>query len=215
MIWLEHCGSTNAELLARDLPHGTGLATKVQTAGRGRLGRVWEGTEGNLFLSVLLRPQVPVAQVPLYTLGAGVLLAERVGFQLKWPNDLLDGDGRKLAGILAEAEWRDGRLDKLVVGIGVNLVHAPHPGSACLADHGVHVAREQLADDLRRDLADLDLGTVRERWLRCNLTLGRRVSIGGITGVAVDLAANGALLVNDGERTHTVITGDLGFETSG
>lgn len=211
MIWLDSCGSTNAELLGRDAPHGTGLAAREQTGGRGRLGRPWSMGEGNLAMSVLLRPRVDPQQIPLITLGAGVVLAELTGFRLKWPNDLLDPQGRKLAGILAEANWERGALERVVVGIGVNLANAPWPGSACLADHGVHVDLERFAEQVRQGLADLDVSTVRERWLQVSCTLGRPVSIGGVEGTAVDLAENGALIVNDGERLHTVITGDLGF----
>ncbi len=93
-----------------------------QTEGRGRLGRTWEAQAGtSLLVSVLLEPTVPSARLPELTLVAGEACAKAIGAMtgleptIKHPNDVLV-DGRKVAGILAEA--RDGRV---VLGIGVNV----------------------------------------------------------------------------------------------
>ena len=117
--WVAETGSTNADLLAlaRDgAPEGIVLVADHQTAGRGRLGRTWEAPPGaSLLVSVLLRP--PAAVADAVTMAAGVAMADAVDevagvhARLKWPNDLVvavDGptaDDRKLAGILAEADW--------------------------------------------------------------------------------------------------------------
>ena len=106
-------GSTNAELVAgprpRTRPEGTVLVAEHQVAGRGRLDRVWTSPpRAGLTVSFLLRPDVPAARRGWLPLLTGVALAEAVGEvtgvlpSLKWPNDLLALDGRKLAGILAE-----------------------------------------------------------------------------------------------------------------
>ncbi|WUI00578.1 biotin--[acetyl-CoA-carboxylase] ligase [Spirillospora sp. NBC_00431] len=136
-------GSTNADLAERagdGAPEGTVLVTEVQTAGRGRLGRVWAAPpRSGLMFSMLLRPRVPVPALgwaPLLT-GVAVATAVRrmtawsqreerflgdgedgdvaVDVRLKWPNDLLAGD-RKLAGILVEKVD-----DGIVVGVGLNV----------------------------------------------------------------------------------------------
>ncbi|TKJ35623.1 biotin--[acetyl-CoA-carboxylase] ligase [Blastococcus sp. CCUG 61487] len=119
-------GSTNADLIAaagQDAPEGTVLVAEHQVAGRGRLDRVWTSPpRAGLTVSVLLRPDVPAARKGWLPLLTGVALAEAVGestgvlASVKWPNDLLARDGRKLAGILAESSGA-----AVVVGTGLNV----------------------------------------------------------------------------------------------
>ncbi|RBY80065.1 biotin--[acetyl-CoA-carboxylase] ligase [Blastococcus sp. TF02-09] len=119
-------GSTNADLIAaagRDEPEGAVLVAEHQVAGRGRLDRVWTSPpRAGLTVSVLLRPDVPAARRGWLPLLTGVALAEAVGestgvlASVKWPNDLLARDGRKLAGILAESSG-----GAVVVGTGLNV----------------------------------------------------------------------------------------------
>jgi BirA family biotin operon repressor/biotin-[acetyl-CoA-carboxylase] ligase len=193
--WVDLTGSTNADLLAlarSGAPEGIVLVADHQTAGRGRQGRVWTAPPGaSLLLSVLLRPSAAAAGRT--TMAVAVAAAEAVhelaGFQprLKWPNDLVwPGDGstpdRKLAGVLAEADWGSGAGSgalappggdagsgalappggdgvAVVVGIGINVVW-PDELPADLADIAtamnhvahVHVDREQLLIALLRRL---------------------------------------------------------------
>jgi BirA family transcriptional regulator, biotin operon repressor / biotin---[acetyl-CoA-carboxylase] ligase len=123
--YLERCASTQRELGA-DAPEGAVVATDEQTAGRGRLGRPWFAAPGtSLLFSLNLRPTVQTPQLPGLAIVAGMATAEAVGQvtglmpEIKLPNDLLV-EGRKLAGILAEA-----REDRVVLGIGVNVNVAP------------------------------------------------------------------------------------------
>lgn len=112
VVWLAETDSTNADALrlARDgAPEGVVVVADHQRAGRGRRSRSWVAPPGgSLLVSVLLRPPAPVAGG--VTMAVAVAMAEAVeqvagvGAGLKWPNDLVVGD-RKLAGILAEAEW--------------------------------------------------------------------------------------------------------------
>ena len=132
----ERLDSTNAEA-ARQARAGAADRTIVwsreQTGGRGRSGRPWRSPPGNLYCSLLLRPQVapPVAAQLSFVaaLAVGELAAAALpgdaAIRLKWPNDVLVGE-RKLSGILLEASAAaSGRLDWLIVGIGVNLRHHP------------------------------------------------------------------------------------------
>jgi BirA family biotin operon repressor/biotin-[acetyl-CoA-carboxylase] ligase len=124
-------GSTNAALLAAardDAPDGSVLVAEYQGAGRGRLDRTWTSPpRAGLTVSVLVRPDVPAARRGWLPLLTGVALAESVGevtgvrTTLKWPNDLLALDGRKLAGILAEAVASPARPGAVVVGVGLNV----------------------------------------------------------------------------------------------
>src|SRR5215212_2472864 len=127
---VDEIGSTNAELIgrARDpedggAPEGTVLVAEHQVTGRGRLDRVWSSPpRAGLTVSFLLRPDVPAARRGWLPLLTGVALAESVAEgtgvlpSLKWPNDLLALDGRKLAGILAESAGT-----AVVVGVGLNV----------------------------------------------------------------------------------------------
>lgn len=134
--WLGHrridlieCESTNdeaARLARAGASHGTIVIAAAQRAGRGRHGRAWASPPGlGLYLSAVVRPPLPLALVPPMTLAIGVGVCEAAreagaDARLKWPNDVLVR-GRKLAGVLVEAQSHGGRLESVIVGIGVNL----------------------------------------------------------------------------------------------
>jgi BirA family transcriptional regulator, biotin operon repressor / biotin---[acetyl-CoA-carboxylase] ligase len=119
--YLERVESTQRELAA-DAPEGAVVAAGEQTAGRGRLGRVWHAAPGtSLLFSINLRPTVETPRLPELSIVAGIASAEAIRqstgllADVKLPNDLLVG-GKKLAGMLAEA-----REDRVVLGIGINV----------------------------------------------------------------------------------------------
>lgn len=124
-------GSTNdcaRELVEAGAPGGTVVTAREQTAGRGRVGRVWTAPEGKALLySAILRPLderhllLPLS-VPLAVCAAAEQLRPDASCQVKWPNDIWL-EGRKLAGILIEAKPQEGWA---VIGIGLNLSIAPH-----------------------------------------------------------------------------------------
>ncbi|MGH7912383.1 MAG: biotin--[acetyl-CoA-carboxylase] ligase [Candidatus Dormibacteraceae bacterium] len=182
---------------ARDLRAGTVVVADLQTAGRGRLDRVWEAPAGTALLATFVLPARPLA-----LFRAGVAAAEACGpaVRLKWPNDLLL-EGAKLAGLLAEQ--RDTRC---LLGAGINLSWAP-PGAAMLG-----VARDDL---LARLIASLetwwpqDEEAVLQTWRERADTLGRRVRVelpaGIVEGVARGIDGDGALLVG----ARSVVVGDV------
>jgi BirA family biotin operon repressor/biotin-[acetyl-CoA-carboxylase] ligase len=116
---------------ALDEPGGEGLAVvaDLQTAGRGRRGRTWISPPGaNLLVSVAWRPQVAPRLTGL--LGIAMALAVRdacaslvpdAGLSIRWPNDVVDRDGRKVAGLLVETALEAGELAEAVAGIGINV----------------------------------------------------------------------------------------------
>lgn len=127
-------GSTNDDLLEagkQGAPHGTGLAARAQTAGRGRRGHKWDSTAGNLLLSIVLRPCVDPAKYSGLAAVSGLAVLEALEKQglaneigLKWPNDLV-ARGRKLGGILVEAARDNKGKPFAVCGIGVNVNYVP------------------------------------------------------------------------------------------
>lgn len=156
-----------------------------------------------------------------------------VSARLKWPNDLVwPGDGsspdRKLAGILAEADWAAGASPAVVVGIGINVAWPPDvppdlAGLAVALNHvtGVDVDREDLLVALLERLeawygplvASHDAGPLRASWRRRSATLGRRVHVDlgqeVLDGVASDVTAEGHLVVTTEDGSRTVTTGDV------
>lgn len=127
-------GSTNDDLLEagkQGAPHGTGLAARAQTAGRGRRGHKWDSTVGNLLLSIVLRPCVNPAKFSGLAAVSGLAVLEALEKQglaneirLKWPNDLV-ARGHKLGGILVEAARDNEGKPFAVCGIGVNVNYTP------------------------------------------------------------------------------------------
>ena len=109
-------------MLPADARHGAVALTEHQTEGRGRLGRTW--TDSALMFSVALYPPQPVARWPELTLVAARAVADAIGngATIKHPNDVLV-DGRKAAGILAEAS------ERVVLGIGINVGGTDWPGA--------------------------------------------------------------------------------------
>lgn len=213
---VEETGSTNADLLAAaadGAPDRSVLAARHQTAGRGRLDRRWDAPPGaNLLVSLLLRqvPDHPHELTQRIALAALDALDEVAGVRagLKWPNDLLV-DGAKIAGVLAQAGVVDGRVDHVVVGIGINVGWAPEGGAR--AGDGVDPL-ELLAALLRAfDSLPAD---VHDRYRERLVTLGQRVRVERpadvLEGRAVDVGRDGRLAVLDAcAITHHVDTGDI------
>jgi len=137
---LQETTSTNDEAkhaAKSGAPHGSTWVAESQTAGRGRQGRTWLSPRGeNLLFSVLWRQPCPVSRLPLLSIAAGIAVcdvARRVAagadVRLKWPNDVVlvgtDGSGRrtlrKLAGILVETSMAGGKVEAVILGIGLNV----------------------------------------------------------------------------------------------
>jgi len=239
---VDETGSTNAALTAAALagaPDGTVLVTEHQTAGRGRLDRVWESPRGSgIAVSVFWRPEhVPAERLGWLPMLAGVALLDAIravapGVEagLKWPNDLLLGaQRRKGAGILAEMTPVSGGGPGVVVGLGVN-VGAPAgtlpPTATSLAAEGAPVDRSELLVALLRNLAEREAawrtaaGDADESGLRGDyragcLSLGAEVRVempGGsaIVGIAEDVDPSGQLLVLEPDgRRRAVAAGDI------
>jgi BirA family transcriptional regulator, biotin operon repressor / biotin---[acetyl-CoA-carboxylase] ligase len=220
-------GSTSDECIARakaGAPAGVALQARRQFAGRGSRGREWSAPEGNLNLSVLLRPARPVAEAGLFSLLAGLAVAEALAPwiatapMLKWPNDVLL-DQAKLAGILIDAAPDGDRLDWLVIGIGVNLAAAPEiPGRATtsLKAHGGTLSADDAADAILDKIAvwhDAPGSRIREAWLVRAHPVGTPLVVSGARGARrgtfAGLSDTGELLLRDKDRIDPISTGDI------
>lgn len=174
---IETCSSTQSYLIeaateAGVLPHGTWIAARDQTSGRGRHGGVWHSASGNLSFSMIVEPSRSgglLTRLSLMAACAAVraletnwpaLKGERNRIEIKWPNDLIWND-RKLGGILCESL---SSRSQIVVGIGANLRRAPQiPGGALAADLSEYVVDDEdvsafcpvLAEALKEQLRDV------------------------------------------------------------
>jgi BirA family biotin operon repressor/biotin-[acetyl-CoA-carboxylase] ligase len=225
--------STNADLLAdTSAPDRSVLVAEHQQAGRGRFDRSWVSpARAGLTFSALLRPALLVTAWGWLPLLAGVAVAEavqartgvRVG--LKWPNDVLAPDGRKLAGILAQTAH-----GAVVVGIGLNVDTAaaelPVETATSLALAGADNldrtglliailarfdARYAQWSDCGGDAAACGLA---ETYRQSCTTLGRAVQVRlsadhVLEGTASDVDARGRLVVRTAAGEVPVVAGDV------
>ena len=236
-IELAACGSTNdeaARLARMGAHHGTVVIAETQRAGRGREGRTWVSPPGRgLYLSAVLRPRVPLADVPPMTLAIGIGVCDAIRgagarAALKWPNDVLVGE-RKISGVLVEAQSQGAKLESVIVGIGVNLTtHLPGEAppevlaraTSLEAATGAVVDRAAFIDALLAHVEhwiDLysaaGLPAVIPAWtarMAPGLVARATVDRAPIVGVVHGLAEDGALVLRDAAGTlHRVRSGDV------
>lgn len=236
---IEHLAETDstnrilANRAAGGAPEGLWVRADRQTGGKGRQGRRWESPLGNLYASTLVRLCESDPAPPSLALVAGIAVWEAVALsiphdhdlRIKWPNDLLL-DRAKLAGILLERHNH-----AVIVGIGVNLAHAPViEGRATAALAAIAAAPEAatfcqtLAEAFTRELATwrgAGLVETRRRWLARALAAGSPLGYHGEDGHRHDglfetLDESGALILRraDGSRM-TVTAGDVDLLTEG
>lgn len=240
LVALERVDSTNEEAKRRALEgaeDGTLIWAREQTQARGRGGRSWSSQPGNLFLSLILRPECAANEAAQLGFVAALATADGVGsvapplieVRFKWPNDVLFND-RKGVGILLESQLTpDGRVDWLVLGVGVNVRSFPReldPPATSLHFEGAPPSLT--ASDLLEAFARHFL-TWTNRWLEDGFApirrawLGRAKGVGEairvrlpqetLHGVFRDLDAGGALLVEtDDGKTRSIAAGDVYFE---
>src|SRR5262245_60447148 len=154
ILHYESLPSTNTEaarLALQGAGEGLSVVADEQTAGRGRLQRNWLSPKGaGLYLSIVLRPEIPLIQWPLLTFMAAVVVNDALlkacalQTDIKWPNDILSGE-RKLCGILSEAiETDEGRA--AVTGIGINLTAEAFPDDLAAAAISLEEATRRKPD---------------------------------------------------------------------
>ena len=225
--------------VANGAPSGQAFLAIEQTAGRGRYGRHWDSQKGGMYLSVLLRPSVPVDQWFALSFAASLAVLEAVRSQLathlssaempqtglKWPNDVIVAGG-KISGILLEVEGK-----ALIVGSGVNIGPVGQVGSQNIAPIALADIWPDGAGDLPQpyDFATAYLdrlafwydrfrqsgfGPIRDAWLENALFLGQQVAVQCdakvLSGSFHDLGMDGTmLLLDDSGQTRHITTGDV------
>ena len=222
-------------LAERGASEGEVVLAEAQFNGRGRLGRRWISPANvNLYLSIILRPQLPPAEAPQITLMAAIALVQTlqsflpVSPVIKWPNDVLVGD-KKIAGILSEMACDAQRVKFVILGIGVNVNYpvALMPDELCRRATAVYewrgeaVSRERVLERLIHDLdrcygklQDCGFAALAPLWQAHFGLRGRRVRVElleqVVVGTALGIDREGALILQDDRgEMQKIIAGDV------
>lgn len=212
----------------------TWIVAQRQEQGRGRHGRQWVSTEGNLFTSLLLHPNVPPQRLAEFSFVASLAVADAMRglngigmqpIQVKWPNDILI-NGAKVSGILLEATGAP-QMPSLIIGIGVNVQHHPDNVLYPTIDLSTVGGESYSPADMFSNLAEafaffyqfwMEQGfeEVKRLWLAEAKGVGDMITIrhgeGEKKGLFLDLAENGSLILGLPDGTNEVIhAGDVFF----
>jgi BirA family biotin operon repressor/biotin-[acetyl-CoA-carboxylase] ligase len=234
LIELESVGSTNDEARLRaekGASAGTIVWAKQQVSGRGRRGRAWKSPAGNLYCSVVLRPEVSpavAAQLSFVTalaIGEGLhgFLPAQAKLQYKWPNDVLI-DGQKLSGILLESQvGEQGKLDWLLIGTGVNIASSPEDTDRPATNLNRVGIELSVTDVLTAYIHALStwlvrwetagFEPVREAWLNRAIGLGEAIEVRlpneTLTGTFEALDTSGSLVLTTLQGRQLISAGEV------
>jgi len=227
--------STNAT--ARDLAktgaaEGSIVIARTQLQGRGRFERVWESPEGGLYLSLILRPNVPPDKSSLLSFIAALAAVKTMrGYgvlaTIKWPNDVRV-HGKKIAGILLESEGNGQRIEYVVVGIGINLAVDLTGLSAAIQTKSTSLEHElkqpidfheflksfiSAFEQSYRHFKKQRFNDLVEEWKSYSDTLGKKIQVNTMTGdfegTAYDVDSSGFLLLRTSKgETKRILSGD-------
>ena len=236
LLSFDSLDSTNEEakrLAKAGGSHGAVIWARKQSEGKGRLGRNWLSAEGNLFVSVLLQPQKPLAELSQLSFVAAVaaleavapLLEDKSSLKTKWPNDILLSD-RKLGGILLESFRAEGNdTPWVIVGLGINIDSFPPRTefpAICLKDAGVELVSAKIIlsrfihhfIECYNEWNNKGFAGIRKDWLASAWNLKQKITarLEGIEvqGIFDGIDTNGNLvLILDNGKKHVIHAGDV------
>lgn len=237
IVYLHEVDSTNKYALNNSQQFGNGsiIITDKQTNGRGRLNRKWESPEGkNLYLSILLKdPPFLPADSPSLNIMISLALAitfEKFGTAkptIKWPNDILF-DNKKIAGILIEGQFNEKKINKLAIGIGININSTKEEFSEEIRARSTslyilqktYIKRENFLEVFLHYLnlcynnfIKKGLKNIKERWEEYFSWIGKEVNVINydevITGKVIGIDEKGLLVINIEGKETKIIAGDI------
>jgi len=235
LIRFDTIDSTNEEAkrLARaGAEEGTLVWALEQTAGRGRRGHAWASPRGNLYASLILRPECPVGRAAQLGFVAALAVGDMLdatsggleGLSYKWPNDVLV-HGRKIAGILLESELGEGEIPKFViVGVGINLISSPpdteFPATS-VAEQGLRpVSPARAVEEVTRYChawvqrwREEGFAPIRAAWRARAISVGEvirvRLEAATLHGRFLDIDQQGALLLENAGELRRIRAGEI------
>jgi len=221
--------STNdvARSIARECQNGTVVLAETQTRGRGRLSRPWASPPGGIWMSLVLKPKISLDRAYRINMTVSVAVTRSLcalydlDVGIKWPNDLLI-EGRKVCGILMEISAEVDRVDWAVVGLGINAnidvsgFPVEWRSTSLRQELGQEVSRIDLIQKILLEVEEtyqsMHSKDLYEEWRRRSVTLGKQVRItsatGDLSGEAIDLAEDGALVIRAEDKIKRVLAGD-------
>lgn len=217
--------------------NGTLVISEKQTHGRGRLDRKWASPSGGIWLSLILHPEFEISVSTLFPLITSLALAIaiekilKIKPRLKWPNDLTIND-KKVAGILVDASIESGKIDYLVLGVGINFKINPveiekmikhtanYYGVTTLLKKNEDMNPIKLVQRFLLELEKLyqfslkkDLKYIIQEWTKRSSTIGKSITIKlpnqKLSGKALRIDSDGALVIANKGKTRRVIVGDV------
>ncbi len=232
-IFCDEINSTNERLLTEEAitQHGTVLLAENQFVGRGRLGRKWISEKNmSLTFSILLTENIKANNLNLINLGISLAVAKslknlyQLDVSLKWPNDVLISN-RKVSGILLESVTRGDKIDRVVVGIGINVNQPTFEGKLLIPptsvrrEFGKPVKRERLISEVLNEFEiileqlEKDPTIVLESWRSKCDWIGEMVRvINGneeLYGLFENIDSDGFLLLQQKDGTKKILSGDV------
>ena len=212
--------------------HGMVIIAEEQTGGIGRMGRAWVSPSGGIWITVVLKPRVPIDHIFMITMAGSIAIARAIrkeydlGALIKWPNDIYIGS-KKVAGLLLElaAEADEVHYCLLSIGIDVNVpLNQFTPAlqkdiTSISAEVGHEVDRASFLARILKEFESRYLlieggeyETIIREWKSLSCTLENRVHIGpknSFEGEAIDIDEFGALIIRkDNGKLERVISGD-------
>lgn len=236
--WVASCESTQIiahQLAQQGVADGTVVLTEEQTAGRGRMARKWDSAYGRgIWMSVILRPDVPLHRAPQFTLITAVAVVRAIeevtGLRpdIKWPNDILL-NGRKCTGILTELQSDADGIQALIIGIGLNANQdledfsdeVKEIATSLKMENGEAVSRQQLVRAILYHLEQYTaiyikegFGVLKLMWESYSTTIGKpvraRMAKETLEGIAEGITDDGVLQLRTADgKLHGIYSADI------
>jgi BirA family biotin operon repressor/biotin-[acetyl-CoA-carboxylase] ligase len=247
IYYFENINSTNTfakQIAAKGCRDGALVIADIQSEGRGRQGRVWESKDKKgIWMSVVLKPNIAPIKVQVITLGVsvavikGIMNTTGIIGEIKWPNDILL-NGKKVCGILTEMQIKQGYIDYIVVGIGLNVTHSPEDFQSELSKKATSLKiymdtfkknQTQLkrSDIIKSILFELEeiysfikkgkIKKIINAWKEYSTTLGKEIKVleknREYLGKALYITDEGSLVVMDANGIkHTLISEEISVQ---
>jgi len=232
-VYTDEVGSTNKTLLTTKefRKNGTVLLSEFQKNGRGRKDRTWVSTSGqNLTFSILLISNLSNKSINLLNLGSSLALAQtlenlfQLRVQLKWPNDVLINN-KKISGILLESTSKGNKIEKIVIGIGINVNQSSFQGEFNIPPTSVRLefkqeaSRERILSEFLNNFEQIfeasknQSNKILNDWKsRCDM-IGKNIAIMENNekkfGIFEDIDENGYLLLQNNNKIEKISFGDV------
>ena len=223
------------KIASNDKENGTVIISKKQTMGRGRMKRKWKSPTGGIWMSIIIHPKFDVSYTTLVPIATSLALCMaiekilKIKPELKWPNDVTL-KGKKVAGVLVDTSIISNEIENVVLGIGINFKIKPHELASTIKKtpnfYGVATLvkkNERALPLVHQFLYELEnvfqlinsrrIKKIKSEWTKRSSTIGRNVSIitseGNVSGKAVKIDSDGALIISNGKKAERILVGDI------